>query len=190
MKKANYLFLAALLLLGSFAWYLLPTTSAPSAGAAQSAIIYFSQEDRAQELAQELKRQTGAVLLPITAAAPYPSNIQLLEERSYEEMQRQYHPPILPIGTDLSSYRRIYLVYPNWWNGLPMAVHTFLDTYDLAGKTIAPLCVSTGAGLSRTVAELHQAEPEAAILPALHIHAASDSVKEEINAWLFTLQNA
>jgi len=31
----------------------------------------------------------------------------------------------------MDSYDVIYLGYPNWWGTMPMAVFTFLETYDL-----------------------------------------------------------
>jgi hypothetical protein len=33
----------------------------------------------------------------------------------------------------------IYLGYPNWWGTLPMAVFTFLETHEFAGKTVVPV---------------------------------------------------
>ena len=42
-----------------------------------------------------------------------------------------------------------------------MAIYTFLDEYDLSGKTIAPFVTSGGSGLSGTPQEIQDEEPDA-----------------------------
>ncbi|MFR9189359.1 MAG: flavodoxin [Anaerotruncus massiliensis (ex Togo et al. 2019)] len=46
--------------------------------------------------------------------------------------------PTISGSVDLSGYDVIYLGYPNWWGDMPMILYTFLDGYDLSGKTVAP----------------------------------------------------
>ena len=57
---------------------------------------------------------------------------------------------MLNLPDDLDAYDEIYLGYPNYWGTMPMAVYTFLENYDLSGKTIHPFCTHEGSGLSRT----------------------------------------
>jgi flavodoxin len=40
----------------------------------------------------------------------------------------------------MDSYDRIYVGYPIWYGTMPMAVFTFLKSYDFSGKTIIPYC--------------------------------------------------
>ena len=47
----------------------------------------------------------------------------------------------------MGSYDVICLGYPDWWGTIPMAVLTFLDSYDFSGKTIVPYCTHEGSGL-------------------------------------------
>ena len=49
---------------------------------------------------------------------------------------------MLNLPDDLDAYDEIYLGYPNYWGTMPMAVYTFLEHYDLTGKTIPPLLPS------------------------------------------------
>ena len=55
----------------------------------------------------------------------------------------------MDLPEDLDVYDEIYLGYPNYWGTMPMAVYTFLEHYDLTGKTIHPFCTHEGSGLSR-----------------------------------------
>lgn len=47
----------------------------------------------------------------------------------------------------------IFLGYPIWWGEAPRIVNTFLESYDLSGKTIVPFCTSASSpmGSSATI---------------------------------------
>lgn len=47
----------------------------------------------------------------------------------------------------MAGFDVILLGYPNWWGTMPMAVCSFLEAYDFAGKTIVPFCTHEGSGL-------------------------------------------
>ena len=51
---------------------------------------------------------------------------------------------------NLDDYGEIYLGYPNCWGTMPMAVYTFLEHFDLTGKTIHPFYTHEGSGISGT----------------------------------------
>lgn len=75
---------------------------------------------------------------------------------------------------------KIVLGYPNWWGTMPMAVKTFLDSVDLAGVTIAPLCTNEGSGLGGSVGDLKWSYPAAIVTAGLSItgtSAASSTAK-------------
>ena len=68
---------------------------------------------------------------------------------------------------------------------MPMILYTFFDTYDLSGKTIAPFCTSGGSGLSNTVNEMKELEPNAIVTDGLHIgREASSSPDDAVSQWL------
>ena len=55
----------------------------------------------------------------------------------YEEaMKTGKRPEILNLPQDIDQYDEIYLGYPNYWGTMPMAVYTFLESYDFTGKKI------------------------------------------------------
>jgi flavodoxin len=68
---------------------------------------------------------------------------------------------------------------------MPMALYTFLDEYDLNGKTIAPFTTSGGSGLSGTLRNIEDEEPNATVTEGLAIR--DDNVKNSQNTvieWL------
>ena len=91
--------------------------------------------------------------------------------------------PDLP--DDLSAYDEIYLGYPNYWGTMPMAVYTFLEHYDLTGKTIHPFCTHEGSGLSRTVQDIQKAAPGAAVTKGLALYGSGvDSARAALEQWV------
>lgn len=68
---------------------------------------------------------------------------------------------------------------------MPMALYTFLDEYDLSGKTIAPFCTSGGSGLSSTPVVIQTKEPNATVTGGLSISSSDASNSQsEVQEWL------
>lgn len=68
---------------------------------------------------------------------------------------------------------------------MPMILYTFLDTYDLSGKTIAPFVTSGGSGFSNTINTIKSMEPNATVTEGLAIrNSAAGNPKNAVSAWL------
>jgi len=55
---------------------------------------------------------------------------------------------------DMDQYGTIFVGFPIWWYVAPTIVNTFLEQYDLTGKTIIPFATSGMSGMGNTNAEL------------------------------------
>ena len=69
---------------------------------------------------------------------------------------------------------------------MPMALYTFLESYDLSGKTVIPFCPHGGSRFSRTVETIAQLQPDAAVSGeglAISRNEVADSA-ETVAAWL------
>lgn len=68
---------------------------------------------------------------------------------------------------------------------MPMAMYSFLDKYDLSGKTIVPFVTSGGSGFSGSISEIESMESGATVQEGL---ALSDSsamdAQNDVNEWL------
>ena len=51
---------------------------------------------------------------------------------------------------NMSEYDEVFVGFPIWWYIAPTIVNTFLEGYDLAGKTIIPFATSGGSGMGET----------------------------------------
>ena len=63
----------------------------------------------------------------------------------------------------MNEYDTIIVAFPNWWTTMPMAVFTFLESYDFAGKTICPLITHGGSGFSNSLKDIQRLCPDARI---------------------------
>lgn len=63
-------------------------------------------------------------------------------------------------------------------------LHTFLDAYDLSGKTIIPFCTHEGSGMGGSEREIKKLCPEAVVKKGLPIHGAeATEAKSEVAVW-------
>lgn len=67
-----------------------------------------------------------------------------------------------------------------------MPIHTFLESYDLSGKTVAPFCVHGTGVVAATVRELEDALPEnAELLDVLGVYRADIlNAQSDVQEWL------
>lgn len=73
-----------------------------------------------------------------------------------------------------------------WWYVAPTIINTFLEQYDLSGKTVIPFATSGGSGMGNTNAELAPS-CKGAVLKAGKRFSASVSTSE-LKKWAESLQ--
>ena len=139
-------------------------------------------------VARMISEATGADLFSIQTAEKYPDNYDDTVDQGREEQDENARPELSTNIEDISAYNTVFLGYPNWWGDMPMAVYSFLDEYDLAGKTVIPFVTSGGSGFSRTVSEIESMEPDADVQEGIALRD-SDAVnaQDDVNTWLSEL---
>ena len=120
-------------------------------------------------LAEAIAADLGADLFRIDTVEPYPADYYATTDQAKRELREKARPDILGPLPDMEGIDAIVLGYPNWWGTMPMAVKTFLDSYDLSGVTIAPLCTNEGSGLGGSVGDLRRSYPAAKVTEGLSI---------------------
>ena len=120
-------------------------------------------------LAEAIAADLGADLFKIDTVEPYPVDYFATTDQAKAELRAQARPAIKGPLPDMEGVDTIVLGYPNWWGTMPMAVKTFLDSCDLAGVTIAPLCTNEGSGLGGSVGDLKRSYPAAKVVDGLSV---------------------
>lgn len=87
--------------------------------------------------------------------------------------------------SNLDEYETIFLGYPNWWGTFPMAVFTFLESYDLSNKTIIPFCTHEGSSFGRSLRDLKRIYPQVEILEGFSVRGSSvKDAQKDVEKWL------
>lgn len=137
-------------------------------------------------MASWIVEETGGMLFPIIAEEPYPADFDECLTRVRDEKQSGARPAIKDVGIDAGEYDVIFLGYPNWGYTAPMAVFTFVEKYNMEGKTIIPFCTYGTGGAAESIRELRAALPASAEMKE-HVGVYRDDVagaRGKITEWL------
>lgn len=117
-------------------------------------VVYFSASGVTAGVAQILSETIGADLFAIEPEIPYTKedlNWMDKTSRSSVEMNNPASRPAIAKKRDnMDDYDTIFVGFPIWWYVAPTIINTFLESYDLTGKTIIPFATSGGSGMGRT----------------------------------------
>lgn len=107
-------------------------------------VVYFSwsTSGNTEKMATYLQNQTGADILELIPANPYPTDYNETGDVAKAERDENARPEIANLPDTISEYDTIFIGYPIWWHTAPMIIGTFLDNYDLTGIDIYPFSQS------------------------------------------------
>ena len=131
------------------------------------------------------ERLSGSDILKIEPVVPYPDKYDECTEVAKKEQQENARPAVKTHISDINQYDIIYIGYPIWWGTMPQIMFTFLEEYNLSGKTIIPFCTHEGSSFGSSVNDLKKKCPESKFLDGLAVRG-SDVIKaqKEVNAWI------
>ena len=123
-------------------------------------VAYFSWSGHGQQMARWIAEETGGELFRIVPAEAYGEDFNSCADRAKKELDEGTRPTLSEHidAETMVQYDVIYLGFPIWWYDLPMPVWTFLEEYDLSGKTIISFFShngsSSGANSLNRISEL------------------------------------
>ena len=101
-------------------------------------------------MASYIKEYLKADSFEIVPVNKYPDSYDECLKVATKEKDNNSRPKIQNKLDDISKYDTIFLGYPIWWGDLPMIMYTFMEEYDLSGKTVIPFNTHEGSGSSGT----------------------------------------
>lgn len=157
---------------------------------AKSLVAYFSCSGVTAGAAKVLAKAIGADLFEIKPAVPYTAadlDWTNNSSRSTVEMKDpSSRPAIANKVTNMDEYSTLFVGFPIWWYVAPTIIQTFLESYDLSGKTIVPFFTSASSGAGKTDTVLHKSCP--ASVHWKPSHRISSSAREaELKSWVDSL---
>lgn len=148
-------------------------------------VVYFSHTGNTETVANFIHEAVGGDIVKLETEEQYTDNYNDLLDIAQEEQRENARPALSTKIDNINEYDTIFLGYPIWWGDMPMAIYTFLDEYDLSGKTIAPFVTSGGSGLSGTPTNISDEEPEANVTKGLSVRDSnSENSQSAVNEWL------
>jgi len=169
--------------------------TAPADTTAKTTLVaYFSASEAhiTAQVAKTLAEAADADLFEIVPEQVYTAqdlDWQNDKSRSTIEMKDSTaRPAVASKVENMDQYTTIYVGFPIWWYTAPRIVNTFLEQYDLTGKTIIPFATSGGSDMGKSGEDLKKASAPNAnwILPGkvLNGNPPVDSLK----TWIATLK--
>lgn len=182
------------------------TANQPSAPAdsSRTLVAYFSrtgenygvgviEKGNTEIVAEMIAEQTGADLFHIETVTPYPDDYDECTAVAQRERQENARPELTATVENMDSYDTVFLGYPIWYGDMPMAVYTFLESYDWSGKTIIPFSTHAGSGLGGTESRIASACPNAELLSGFTISGQTaqndrEAANRAVSEWLDTIE--
>ena len=121
-------------------------------------VAYFSWSGNTKYAAQYIAQKLGADEFEIIREKPYPTEYTPCTEDAKAEKEAGERPAIKGKVENMAQYDVVFVCVPVWWYTAPMPVFTFLEQYDLKGKTVIPFCTAY-SGPSSTLKDIVKATP-------------------------------
>ena len=116
------------------------------------------------QLAAWVQEETNGDLFSIQVTEPYSSDWDECLDRANDERSQDARPELVDSVENIEDYDVVFLGYPNWWYGAPMAVLSFIEENDLSGKQVFLFCSHGTGGLAGSVEDIEEALPEGVVL--------------------------
>ena len=165
-------------------------SAAPAAAATKPLVVYWSWSEthNTKVVAEMLKEKTGADLAVIEMVTPYPSDFGGAAQAGQRDKAQTKAPAIKDIGVDVSKYDPIYVGTPIWFSSYAPPVRSFLQNYDLKGKTVALFCTH-GQGNPATFTYLSDMKalfPDFTFFPEVFAHKGTEAANAgpALDAWI------
>ncbi len=183
LRKGFCLVLTLTLVLGILDSTVFAAESVPAATAAGSKtlVVYFSRTGTTKAVAKKLETITGGDLFEIRTLTPYPSAYNDVLSVAQRELSQNARPQLSTRVSNMDQYDTIIMGYPIWHGVQPMAVNTFLESYDFSGKKILPFCTSGSTSVAASVRSIAAVCQNATVGTGFRANGASDA---RLSQWL------
>lgn len=153
-------------------------------------VLYFSLTEHTEKVAKTIYNKVGGDIIKLEPNKTYPTDYSEATKIAKAEQNENARPELKTKIDNIDKYDVIFLGYPIWWGDMPMFFYTFLDEYDLSGKTIIPFCTSGATGIADTPDKIQKEEPNAKVIKnGLSIYASSlDKTEENVDEWLNNIE--
>lgn len=166
-----------------------PTTTEPgsnlSGDAGKTLIVYFSWGGNTKMVANHIHDLIGGDIVEVETVIPYPDTYEEVTQIAPGELASDYRPELKTKVDNMDEYDTLIVGTPIWGGHLTPAMKSFLASYNLSGKAIAPFCTHGGSGTAQSVNDIHSVCPNSTILGSLAVYGSrAESSRTDVEKWL------
>ena len=148
-------------------------------------VAYFSASGVTAKVAESLSEAIGADIYAIEPKVPYTkADLDWMNKNSRSSVEMKdpnSRPEIAESRDNMEEYDVIFVGFPIWWYVAPTIINTFLESYDLSGKTIIPFATSGGSDMGKTNEKLQLSCPNSTLFEGKVFKPSV--TKAELAAW-------
>lgn len=143
-------------------------------------------------MATLIQKSIGGDIHLIETSEKYPSEYDdsddnALDVQANRENRENARPELATHIKNMEVYDTVFLGFPNWYGDMPMAVYSFLDEYNLAGKKIYLFHSSGGGGTRNAYSKVSDLEPDAEVeknIFSVSHSQVSELTDQDMQEWL------
>ena len=152
-------------------------------------VAYFSASGVTEKVAQTLAKTIGADIFEIAPKVKYTkADLNWMDKQSRSTIEMNdpsSRPEVAAKCENMGEYDTVFVGFPIWWYIAPTIINTFLESYDLTGKTIVPFATSGGSGMGKTNEKLAPSCKGAKLLEGKVLKGSANG--SDIAAWVNSL---
>ena len=158
------------------------------ASTSASIVIDVERFGTTEYVARMIQETVGGDIHLIETVTPYTADFDELRDVNHNEMSNNTLPELKESNLDIEKYNTVFIGYPVWATDVPQAVISFLNRYDLSGKTVIPFCTHDGYGAGSSYSTIRDASKVKKTLDGLAIEAKDvPGAKDTVTSWLASI---
>ncbi|HEY8388668.1 MAG TPA: flavodoxin [Parasegetibacter sp.] len=127
-------------------------------------IVYLSRTKNTKAVAEMIHRKVGGDIVALELVTPYPEDYQTTVAQVVKENETGYLPPLKTKIDSITKYNVVFVGFPTWGMQLPPPMKSFLNQYDLSGKTVVPFNTNGGYGIGSSFETVKKLCPGSKVL--------------------------
>lgn len=137
-------------------------------------IVYLSRTNNTKAIAEIIHENVGGTLVALELEKPYPENYPATVQQVAKENETGYLPPLKTKIDRIEKYNLVFVGFPTWGMQLPPPMKSFLNQYDLSGKTIIPFNTNGGYGIGSSFQTVKELCPNSKVVEGFTIRGGSE----------------
>jgi len=151
-------------------------------------IAYYSWSGNTRIIAKLIQGETGGILFEIEPVQPYTTDYGAAVKQAKEEIRAGFRPELKAMP-ETNSYKAIFLGTPIWWHTMAPPLATFINYFNLNGKTVVPFHTHGGGGVGVFEKDIARMCSNATVAKGFGAYNSGDSgTREQIRLWLRSLE--